>query len=169
VNDLLDGSQLEAGQLRLFREAVDLPALVREAVERTRGETEGIPIQVRVRGTLPPISVDRGRIEQVLENLLSNAAKYSAPNTKILVTLSAAESAVDIAVSNRGPGIPPEELPHLFTRFYRTQQAQVSGIPGHGIGLYVSHRLVEAHGGRLWAESTPGRRTTFHVSLPLSQ
>ncbi|MBI4493372.1 MAG: sensor histidine kinase, partial [Chloroflexi bacterium] len=107
--------------------------------------------------------------EQELGNLLSNAAKYGSPSTEIRVEVARRKAEVEVAVANQGPGIPPEDLPHLFTRFYRARQARAERAAGLGLGLYISKGLVEAHGGRLWAESTPGQTTTFRFTLPASR
>ncbi|MBI4494049.1 MAG: sensor histidine kinase [Chloroflexi bacterium] len=166
IADLLDVSRLEAGRLTLERRPVDLVVLVREVVERTAVMVQGCPLRVEAAEDLPPVEVDPGRIEQVLGNLLSNAAKYGAPKTEIRVAVERRAEGVEVAVSNRGDGIAPEELPHLFTRFYRARQARAGTVHGLGLGLYISHGLVEAHGGRLWAESDPGQITTFRFVLP---
>src|SRR5262249_36631611 len=100
-------------------------------------------------------------------NLLTNAVKYGYPGRDVWVDLGRRGDEVEIAVTNEGAGIPAEELPLLFQRFHRTRQAAEHGIAGLGLGLYIAKGLVEAHGGRIWAESTPGRTTTFHSTLPV--
>jgi signal transduction histidine kinase len=123
-------------------------------------------VNIRKPDSLPDVFVDQMRIGQVLGNLISNAAKYGDPGTDIDVCLEEHGTEVDIAVENRGPGIPPEEIEHLFNRFTRTAQARNSHVRGLGVGLYIARELVVAHQGRIWVESTPGETTTFHVSLP---
>lgn len=168
IGGLLDVSRLEARRMTLERRRVDLPALVRSVVERTAGITGEHPLRVEVRGDLPPVWADPGRIEQVLGNLLSNAAKYSYPKTEIRVEVEARDGDARVSVTNQGSGIPREELPRLFSRFHRTRQAQEGRTPGLGLGLYIARGLIEAHGGRIWAESTPGKTTTFRFTLPFS-
>jgi signal transduction histidine kinase len=114
------------------------------------------------------LEVDPARIEQVLGNLLSNAAKYSTLDSPIGLTIERRGAAVEVAVSNAGPGIAPDEVPRLFERFYRTRGAQAGERPGVGLGLYITKGLVEAHGGRIWVESAPGETTTFWFTLPIA-
>ncbi|HEY7236330.1 MAG TPA: ATP-binding protein [Gemmatimonadaceae bacterium] len=165
VNDLLDMSLVDAGHLQLERHWLDPEAMVREVVERLSYLMRG---RARIHVSGPPVSVwiDRMRIEQVLGNLLSNAVKYGEPDTEIAVRLTRREADIELAVSNQGRGISPEEMPHLFDRFVRSRTARRSGVEGLGLGLYIAKGLVEAHGGRIWAESVPGKTTTFHIVLP---
>jgi PAS domain S-box-containing protein len=166
VDDLLDLSLLEARRLTLDRHWVKPQALVSEAVERLAHLTAGRRVNIRKDEGLPDIFVDQLRIGQVLGNLISNAVKYGDPGSAIDVRLELHGTDVDIAVENRGPGIPAEELEHLFERFMRTAKARRSGVRGLGVGLYIARELVVAHRGRIWVESTPGETTTFHVTLP---
>ncbi|MBI4497865.1 MAG: PAS domain S-box protein [Chloroflexi bacterium] len=167
ITDLLDVSRIEARRLKLERQVVDLPALVETVVERTAAVTQGHPVRVAVMGDIPRLEADPGRLEQVLGNLLSNAAKYGYPDTEIRVEVERLNDEVRVSVANQGEGIAPEELPRLFERFRRTRIAQEQRITGLGLGLYITRGLVEAHGGRIWAESIPGRTTTFRFILPL--
>lgn len=168
VGDLLDVSRIEARRLKLECQVVDLPALIRSVVDRTAEQMEGHPVHVNVVDGIPPVEADPGRIEQVLANLLSNASKYSYPGTDIVVSVRPGNGNVEVSVLNRGPGISPEEMPRLFSRFYRTRAARITHAEGLGLGLYISKGLVEAHGGHIWAESIPGQTTTFHFTLPLT-
>lgn len=167
IEDLLDASRIEARQLRLERQPVDLAKQVQACVKRMEGQARGRTLRI----TAPEEAQTLGdplRIDQVLTNLLSNAVKYGAPQTPIDVELLQQEDELRVSVSNEGPGIPPEELPQLFRRFHRTpgSHKQATGI---GLGLYICKGLVEAHGGQLWANSTPGHRTTFSFSLPVGE
>ena len=168
VNDLLDISRIEARRLTIQRRPVDMASLLQAAVERAGGVTRGHAVRVDVKGPLPTVSVDPGRIEQVLVNLLSNAAKYGDPGTPILVEAQRTDGEVLVAVTNWGRGIKAEDLPRLFTRFHRTREAREEQVPGLGLGLYISRGLVEAHGGRIWAKSTPGKTTTFFFTVPIA-
>ncbi|MGK3998993.1 PAS domain S-box protein [Sorangium sp. So ce1024] len=167
ITDLLDVSRLESHRLELSRAEVDLPALLRATVERTADATRGRRVDVEAPSDVPPLLADPGRLEQVLTNLLSNAAKYGAPGTPIRAAVERRGGEVLVAVENEGEGIAPEDLPRLFTRFYRTRGARTGGAAGLGLGLYIAHGIIEAHGGRIWAESTPGKKTTFRFALPL--
>ncbi|WP_437603111.1 PAS domain S-box protein [Sorangium sp. So ce590] len=167
IDDLLDVSRLESHRLDLRRIEVDLPALIRATVERTADATRGHRVDVEVLDGVPPLLADPGRLEQVLTNLLSNAAKYGAPETPIRIEVERRSGEVLVAVENEGKGIAPDELPRLFARYYRTREAKAGGAAGLGLGLYIVRGLVEAHGGRIWAESAPGK-TTFRFTLPLT-
>src|SRR5581483_6787365 len=166
IGDLLDVSRLEARRLRLSRERVDLVALVQRVVQEARAMTTRHQIEVAA-PTAPVVGWwDRHRLEQVLQNLLSNAIKYAPQGGRIGVTVVAAPAAAQVSVRDPGVGIPPEALPRLFSRFFRVEQAEASSVQGLGLGLYISKALIEAHGGRIWVESTPGAGSTFFFRLP---
>jgi len=112
------------------------------------------------------VSVDPDRVHQVLDNLVSNAVKYGRPNAEIRIAWLDRGDCLEVVVTNQGAGIPAEEMPHLFSRFGRTHGARAHRTPGIGLGLYIARGLVEAHGGRIWAESVPGQSTSFHFTLP---
>jgi PAS domain S-box-containing protein len=167
IEDLLDLSRLEARRLTLSRRPTDLPALVR-SVALTLGASENAhPIDVRVGGSIPLVDVDPDRIAQVLENLVSNATKYGAPERPIVIEIGATPGSVHVAVTNEGTGIAPDELPRLFSRFVRTEDAARGRVKGIGLGLYITRELVAAHGGEITAESVPGERTTFRFTIPI--
>jgi signal transduction histidine kinase len=168
IGDLLDVSRLGAGRLKLQQVPVDLTLLVPQIVQRQKETTKDHSIQFDVASSVPRVQADPARVEQVLGNLLSNAAKYGTPHTTIRVSVRADEDAVVVSVANEGKGIPAGELDRVFSRFYRTESARTSAVPGLGLGLYVSRELIRAHGGRMWAESIPGQITTFSFTLPPS-
>lgn len=167
IGDLLEVSRIEGQRLQLQRQLVDLTGLVRDVVRRMVTTTEEHPIRLEAGEPIPASCLDPARIEQVLSNLISNAAKYSYPQTEILVSIKRQGDTAVISVVDHGAGIPPDEMPRLFSRFFRTREARAGPIGGLGLGLYISKGLTEAHGGRIWAESIPGKTTTFHVSLPI--
>jgi K+-sensing histidine kinase KdpD len=169
VDDLLDVSRLEAHRLSLERTWLDPERLVRQTLEHLRHLTEHARVNVSAGRMVEPVFVDQGRFEQILGNLVSNAVKYGERNGDIHVQLSRTGDEVLFSVANRGRGIPTDELSGLFTRFGRSPTAQGAGVPGLGLGLYIARGLVEAHGGRMWAESVPGDTTTFHFSLPCAR
>lgn len=166
VDDLMDMSLLEANRLKLERTSIDPEMVVRESMERLQ-QLLGARIQLQVSGPPTSVSIDAMRIDQVLGNLLSNAVKHGKPDTPIEVRLNRTGGEVEITVTNFGRGIEPGELPRLFDRFTRTKTTQSSGVSGLGLGLYIAKGIVEAHGGRLWADSVAGKSTTFHLSLPV--
>ena len=167
ISDLLDISRIVAGQLVLERRPCDLVWLIRAVVERATGITGDHRVSVTVEGDIPVLEVDPGRVEQVLDNLLANAARYGYPETDIRVELARRDGEVVVSVANQGEGIAPADMPRLFERFYRGPRARAQRKEGLGLGLYISKGLVEAHGGRIWAESIPGRTTTVSFALPV--
>jgi PAS domain S-box-containing protein len=168
VDDLLDMSLLEAHRLKLEQTPTDPREIVAGTIEQL-AHLSGIErVKVSANADVSPVYIDRMRIGQVLANLVSNAIKYGDEHTDITIGIEQRGGEVDFAVTNHGPGIAPDELPRLFNRFMRSRSTRGSGVPGLGLGLYISRGIVEAHGGRLWAESTPGVTTTFHLVLPVS-
>jgi signal transduction histidine kinase len=165
INDLLDASRIEARRLSLGLQTVDLGALIEQVVDSLEEATAGYATEVTVEPDLFA-RLDSDRIQQVLENLLGNAAKYGEPGTAIGVEATRHGEMIEVTVTNRGPGIPADQLPNLFSRFARTREARASRESGLGLGLYIAKGLVEAHGGRLWAESVPGEITRFHFTVP---
>jgi PAS domain S-box-containing protein len=166
VDDLMDLSRLDAHRLELVRRNVDLPALVRDSVERIALEAPDRPIDVHVDGDVPEADADPDRVAQVMENLLTNAVKYGTNGTRISVSVERERREVAVAVTNDGAALAPEELPRLFQRFQRTSSARLQGIKGTGLGLYITRSLVEAHGGQIAAETSPSGRITFRFTLP---
>jgi signal transduction histidine kinase len=166
IADLLDISRLQARRLQLDRREVDLVALVRVVVERTAEVTQGRRVMVEIQGEIPRVDADPGRVEQVLGNLLSNAAKYSYPGSDLRLALASRGEFVEVAVTNQGHGIAPEDAARLFERFQRTEQGRRPGASSVGLGLYIAKGIVEAHGGRIWVQSVPGWETTFFFTLP---
>jgi two-component system, OmpR family, sensor histidine kinase MtrB len=166
VGDLLDRTRIEAGNLELRLEECDLRGLVAEVVELHRPSSE----EHRLELTLPetPISVrcDSTRLTQVLTNLLSNALKYSPQGGRVQVRLEQSAHEVVLSVSDEGVGIPPDEYGRIFEPFKRSRTSS-TGIPGIGLGLSVSRRLVRAHGGDIEVESQVGAGSIFRVRLPL--
>ena len=166
VDDLLDMSLLEADRLKLERDWVDPRTLVRETIGRLSHLTGDRRVKVADKGGLVPVYVDPMRIGQVLGNLVSNAVKYGDKEGDIVVQLSRENSQVEVAVTNEGKGIDPQDMPRIFSRFSRSKSSPGPGIRGLGLGLYIANGVIKAHGGRMWAESTPGKTTTFHMTLP---
>ena len=168
IGDLLDVSRIELGKLALRIEPGDLAAVCRQTAEDHREAAERrITLDLPDEPVVLPFDADR--IEQVLANLLSNALKYSPPRRPVVLRLRTGAGEARVTVEDAGAGIPPEALPHIFGRFYRVPGVQVqsgSGV-GLGIGLFISDEIVERHGGRMWAESEPGRGSRFTFALPL--
>ena len=165
VSELLDAQRLEQGRVVMDLEPADLLQIV-ETV-RERHAEQGA--QVRVTGPNGPLvgSVDRPRIEQVVENLVENARKYAPDAEAPQIVIEAVEGTARIAVIDHGVGIPEAERERIFERFFRASNVQHVTDTGLGLGLYICRRIVEAHGGRIWHEPTPGGGSTFVFSLPL--
>lgn len=168
VGNLLDMSRLEAGTLLPQREWQVLDELVEGALRRVSASIEGRPLTVEMADDLPPVYVDGVQIQQVLINLLDNAAKFSSPQSPIRLYASAGARTLEVGVSNVGEGIPAEQLDRIFERFYRLQSGRSSPSPGTGLGLAICKGIVEAHGGRIMARSVPGKDTTIMFTLPLT-
>lgn len=163
LNLLLDLTRVEAGRLDLRLEQTDLVPLVRRMVAAVQALTARHTIRVHAPRRLVG-KFDAARLEQVFQNLLTNAIKYAPGGGKIDVTLRAEGGEVTVSVRDQGLGIPAEDLPHLFSRFYRV--ARTRGFEGSGLGLYVCHGIVAAHGGRIWATlDGPGEGSTFWFTL----
>lgn len=155
IGDLRTLSLAEAGQLQLEKQRVDPGALVEQVVDRLRlrAEEKQASLQAEVAGGLPAIEVDPERLVQALTNLVDNALRYTPAGTHVAVTAKATPGAVELAVSDDGPGIPPEDLPHVFDRFWRAERSRNRATGGSGLGLAIVKQLVEAHGGRVRVES----------------
>jgi PAS domain S-box-containing protein len=167
IQDLLDVSRIEARQLTVKPEPTDLSPLVAEVIQL-------VPeVARRCRTVLAPDAtsawVDTNRFVQVLSNLLSNADKYGDPGTLVEVRTERVGTMVQVSVTNEGPGIAPDEIPRLFSRFARTRSAQSGATPGLGLGLYICRGIVQAHGGELWVQSIPGEKTHFRFTLPRAE
>ncbi|MBI4511329.1 MAG: GAF domain-containing protein [Deltaproteobacteria bacterium] len=168
INDLADVTSIETRRLSVERKPCDLPVLCRDVVDGFQAQAVGREIKLSI-AEAPPVLADATRIEQVLVNLLGNAVKYSDPGSEIHVAVAATQFEVRVSITNRGAGIAPEELPRIFERYYRTARTRRARVGGLGLGLYISRGIVEAHGGRIWAESIPGETTTFSFTLPRAE
>jgi len=167
VHALLDVSRLELGQLSIERAAVDIGALVRRVVDEVRTTVDDRTIELDSPDISLLVQGDELRLEQVLQNLIQNALRYSEPPQPISVTVTLHGEQVCVAVRDQGMGIPAEALPNLFQRFYRAENAAAHHVSGMGIGLYVVKEIVTLHGGKITVESLEGVGSTFTVCLPL--
>ncbi|MEX2431412.1 MAG: PAS domain S-box protein, partial [Dehalococcoidia bacterium] len=164
VNNLLDVSQMEAGAFTVFPQPTELPGVIEEAVATLR-RTSQLTVDLRAPDRLPPLHIDRGRVTQVLENLLNNAAKFTQDGKPIAVDIEQSGTGVTVRVRNNGPVIPANQIPLLFKKFSQLQHH----APGAGLGLAICRGIVEAHGGRIWAESSEEiQETAFSFTLPVA-
>jgi signal transduction histidine kinase/GAF domain-containing protein len=170
TDDLLDVTRLQGGRLELRPAPTDLVALVRRVVARLQVTSGQHHISVKAQPEHIVAEVDPSRIEQVLNNLINNAIKYSPAGGAVDIVLreNAAASVAELYVRDHGIGIPADQQARIFSRFARANNARDQGITGTGLGLYLSRELVERHGGRIWFESVEGEGSTFYVTLPLA-
>jgi PAS domain S-box-containing protein len=164
IQDLLDVNQIAAGSLVVNPEPVELAVLV----EDVRAQLAALAMRNNQRLELPSpcgtrVLADRDRVAQVLSNLVGNAAKFTPEGGRIAVAVEAGEREVRFCVSDTGPGIELQDLPHIFDRFWQVRRVRRGGV---GLGLAISKGIVEAHGGRIWARSTPGLGSEFSFTLP---
>lgn len=167
VRDTLDFSAIDAGKLSVSPECHDLVTILRQAVEAARLRAGDRTIELIMPEADDGLEVlcDRGRVAQIMDNLIGNAIKFTGETGRITVRCTMESDEALIAVEDTGEGIAPEDLPHLFERFWSGERKD--GNPGgHGLGLFIVKGLVEAQGGRIWAESTPGEGSTFFFTLP---
>jgi PAS domain S-box-containing protein len=166
IDNLLDASRLEAGALPLEMSDVALDALAARVADRFRTQTDKHEIVVRFPDGFPLVQGDQVRLEQVLNNLVSNAIKYTPQGGRIEISGQAKPSALVVTVSDTGEGIPIEEQTRVFERFYRGARERRRRTPGAGLGLYLAKAIVEAHGGSMRLESRPGEGAAFSFALP---
>lgn len=166
IRDLLDVTMIESEGLTIERGPVDPAELVREAVQLQQplARESGITLDAEVQGPLPTLEADRERLLQVFQNLIDNALKFTPDGGRVTVSAAGDTDGVRFVVRDTGSGIAPEQLPYLFDRFW---QAQKGAGAGAGLGLAIARGIVEAHGGRISAESIPGRGTSIIFTIPV--
>lgn len=168
LNDLLDLARSDAGRLTIRPEPTGAAGLIEDAVRTMRAQFDarGQDLRLQIEADLPEVKADRDRIRQVLVNLLTNANEYCPQGAQIEVKARRADAEVEIDVIDNGPGIPPEQLEHIFERFTRGDAGETQRVGGTGLGLAISKSLIELHGGSIDAASTPGSGSTFRIRLP---
>ncbi len=166
IDNLLDSSRLESGTLSMSCAPSRLGSVIRDAVQRRKAMTPEMDIRLVVPDDLPVVMIDTTRVAQVLDNLMSNAAKYAA-GAPVTIRARSGGRTVEVEVQDEGPGIAAEHLPHLFERFYRVP-ASGSSVRGTGLGLHICRKIIEAHGEHISVSSTPGLGTTFRFTLPVA-
>jgi len=168
IGEILDISKLEAGKLKLEPRPVDPVAIATSVAERFGPAVakRQIKLEVRPARLQGPVHCDPDRLDQIFMNLIGNAVKFTPEGGRIDVEIADLGEEMEGAVADTGPGIPAEELPLLFEKFSQTSSARATSQPGTGLGLLICRHLVEAHGGRIWAESVPGRGARFAFRLP---
>ena len=170
INELLDVSTIESGQLHLECVPTDLGELARRnvALNRALAQQKHIELELTVGTGLPLLTLDRGKIEQVLNNLIGNAIKYSYPDTRVTVNLTSSDCEVTVAVTDQGQGIPEADLPKLFKAFGRANVKTTAGEQSTGLGLAIARKIIEGHRGTMTVESHVGTGSTFSFRVPHS-
>ncbi|HEX8824638.1 MAG TPA: HAMP domain-containing sensor histidine kinase, partial [Archangium sp.] len=165
ISDLLDWGRIEAGGLPLEPSVQDVASLVAEALESVRplAEARGLRVAAELPDGGVRVTCDRTRVLQVLGNLLGNAVKFTSDGGQLTVGARVQRGEVQLWVKDTGSGIRPEALPHVFERYWQAKEAESRGT---GLGLYIAKGIVEAHGGRIWAESELDHGSTFTFTLP---
>ena len=165
TSNLLDMSQLESGKMSLIKTDVEIGPLIDELVVLLSAYAEERSIKIEFEAPEEGLSIycDRDRVFQVIHNLLGNAIKFSDFGGTVSIRLKGANERLRFQFRNTGTGTLPDELPLIFNRFWRSKK---TALAGSGLGLYISYGIIEAHGGRMWAESKVGESTTFYFELP---
>jgi signal transduction histidine kinase len=163
IENVLESARLQSKTLPLRFQPTRLDAVLRDVITRIRSRQKELDVSMEL-APVPPISGDGVRLAQVFENLFTNAIKY-APGSPLVVLLNQVDDNILISFVDHGPGIPQESLPLIFERFYRVRGEKT--VTGTGLGLYICKQIILAHRGKIWAESTPGRGTTFFIELPI--
>jgi signal transduction histidine kinase len=167
VNDILDFDKVERGRLPLRRVPVEAIDLLRRASDIAHNSASQVHINFRIDSMQASVFADEDRILQVLNELVANAIKFSSPDTLIsLSTRREGEKELCFIVEDQGHGIAPEKLEHIFDRFQQGDASDTRALGGTGLGLALCRSIVEQHGGRIWAESTPGKGSRFLFTLP---
>jgi two-component system, chemotaxis family, CheB/CheR fusion protein len=166
IDDLVDVGRLTSGKLRIVAEPIDLTVVVRDVVEMMQGSAGESPLHLEAIDDSLVVRGDATRLRQVMINLLTNAFTH-APGSPVTVRTRRADNWAEIGVTDRGPGIAPEALPHLFQRFYQATNSDPQQATGMGLGLYIAHEIVEALGGDIAVDSVVGEGATFTIRLPL--
>jgi signal transduction histidine kinase len=167
VSDLLFISRARSGRLELHRQELSLERAAANAIEEQRPQATGKRIQLSLRAVpAPPVLADPERVDELMENLLSNALKFTPPGGQVQVAVRPADGHVRLEVTDTGKGIPAEDQRHVFEQFFRSRE--VSGLPGVGLGLSIVKSIADAHHARLSLRSAPGRGSTFGVEFPVS-
>jgi signal transduction histidine kinase len=170
ITDLRTLSLAEAGQLQLQKQSIEPGALVEQVADRMRlsAQEKNIVLETDIVDDLPELQADPERLTQVMTNLVDNALRYSPNGTRVIVGARPAGRCIELSVSDNGPGIPPEDVPHMFERFWRAEKSRNRATGGSGLGLAIVKQLVEAHHGQVQVESQVGKGTRFEIQIPIS-
>jgi len=170
ITDLRTLSLAESGQLHLQKQTVEPGSLVQQVSDRMHlsAQEKNIILETDIASDLPPVQVDPERLMQVMTNLVDNAIRYNTNGSRVIVAVRPAKGHIELSVSDNGPGIPPEDIPHLFERFWRAEKSRNRATGGSGLGLAIVKQLIEAHHGEVQVESQTGSGTRFTIRLPVA-
>ncbi len=167
IDNLLNSSRLQSGTMKMELQSIRLDSLLKDISVRSCSRNKDISIELDIKKPDLRCKIDSTRIAQVIDNLLNNALKY-APGSPVMISLDLVDDKAHIVVKDKGPGIAPEHIEHLFKRFYRVPE-NTSAIRGTGLGLFICRQIIGAHGGEISVESALGEGTAFHIYLPCIQ
>ena len=168
VQELGELSRIESGEAPLQKRHINIADAIEHAVDRLKAQSDraGLNLDINIPPALPKVMADEARVEQVLVNLIHNATKFTPSGGKISISAKARDNDILVSVADTGIGIPLDDLPRIFERFYKADKSRSGG--GTGLGLAIAKHIAEAHGGRIWVESVEGKGSTFSFTLPLT-
>ncbi|MCJ7604481.1 MAG: ATP-binding protein [Dehalococcoidales bacterium] len=171
VDDLQELSLADTGSLKLVLQTADMAAIISETVTaiQAKAASRGLTVALDIADGLPPVTIDTHRIRQVLHNLLENAVIHTESGGSITVKAAREDGFIKVSVTDTGEGIPADDMPRIFERFYRVDKSRTRATGGPGLGLTIAKRLVEAHGGSITVESVPGQGAAFHFTIPVEK
>jgi signal transduction histidine kinase len=172
VGTLLNAASLEEGKFGYHLEEADLYELISSTIEEEQPKTENWGVELAFEtdeDEYPTVRVDTERIRWVLRNLIENALRYSEEGQTVTVSLTQTGDYLQVAVTDRGIGIPPKDKDHIFDKFYRAKNAVEKRNEGSGLGLYIARNIINYHNGKIWFESEMGEGTTFYFTIPVKQ
>jgi PAS domain S-box-containing protein len=168
VRDVLNMTRIESGALVVEPEPISLLPIVQQAVAQVRTRTAERPFRLPTKPGLPLVFADRDQVVEILINLLDNADKYSPPGKEVVIDMRADQTEVTLSIRDFGPGLSPADLDRVFEKFHRTDGSDSQAVYGYGLGLYICRRLVDAQGGRIWAENHSNGGAVFSFALPVA-
>jgi len=171
INDYLDLSKLESGRIDIYLKPLDLNQVITSAVRLVEvlAELENIKLTVEMDPTLPFVLGDEAKLEQVLVNLLTNAIKFTDEGGSVTISATAEGNMIQVSISDTGIGISDDDMPLLFDKYRQVKTGKKSEQKGTGLGLVIAKLIVEAHGGKIWANSELGKGSTFNFTVPIAE
>jgi signal transduction histidine kinase len=171
VDDFLDVSAIEAGRFELDLQPTSIYEVLANSLRLNnhQADKKGIDLRVKSDESLPRITLDASKIEQAITNLVSNAIEHTSPDSPVVITLSCDQRFIIFSVKDEGPGIPPEEIDRLFKPFEKTSAKKTAGEKSTGLGMLITRKIIEAHGGKIWIDSSVDKGTTVYFKIPIQK